>query len=91
MQIIFSAVSGSSGPVPVTPIGGQEMYYTLCQRRLEVWLVVSPEGALRPQRTQYISSASHRENWKDCAISSSWIRLSSNKRTSFDRCSPPVK
>ena len=24
MQIIFNAVSGSSGPVPVTPIGGKE-------------------------------------------------------------------
>ena len=34
------------------------------------------------------SSAARRENWKDCAISSSWIRQSSNKRTPFERCTP---
>ena len=30
MRIIFNAFSGSSGPVPVTPIGGKKMYCTLC-------------------------------------------------------------
>ena len=31
------------------------------------------------------SSAAYRENWKDCTISSSWIRQSSNKRTALDK------
>ena len=38
--------------------------------------------------TQYIFI--HRENGEDCAISSSWIRHSSNKRTPFERRSPIV-
>ena len=29
MQIIFNVLSGSSGPVPITSIGGNKMYYAL--------------------------------------------------------------
>ena len=32
------------------------------------------------------SSAAHRENWKDCAVSRSWIRQSSNKELHSVEC-----
>ena len=64
------------------------------QREVEVWLAVSCDhrrGVYAHSEHSTFSSAAHRENWKDCAISSSWIRQSSNKRTSFERCTPAIE
>ena len=58
------------------------------QRRLEVCHVTIEGGRDAHSEHRTFSSAAHRENWKDCAISSSWIRQSSNKITPFERCTP---
>ena len=56
MQMIFSALSESSGQVPVTPIGENKMYYALWEYRRN-WLLSACACNTRQQENMRLTGS----------------------------------